>query len=444
MKSTLAPVASLLAGVGLLIAGYGVQLTLIPLRAAADGWTAFEIGALGSAYYVGFVAGCFGAPYLILRAGHIRAFTAMVALAAATIVAHPLVVDFIPWFAFRLIIGASLAGISMIIESWLNDRATNATRGLVMSSYVAVQFAAITVGQLAVTLSAPTGFALFSVATIATVLAIIPVALTRSAQPAPITLVRIRPAALYRSSPVGLVGMTLIGAANGAFWALGAISAISEGLTAAEAAVFVSVATGGGALMLWPAGRLSDRIDRRIVLISLLSLAALTGLALAFLPLGKTGLFIMAALFGMTTFPTYAIAAAHAYDRAEPGAYVETAAGLILANALGAIVGPLLASVLMEQTGPSKLVLFTAFIQACLVMFTAARMGTQPATAQSDKTEFDLAATAAVGAVVSPELPDIDDPLVVSPPLAATIAEPERHAATYQDAEPENESDVAR
>jgi MFS family permease len=425
MKSTLAPVTSLLIGVGLLITGYGVQLTLIPLRAAADGWTSFEIGAIGSAYYIGFVAGCFGAPFVILRAGHIRAFTAMVSLAAATIIAHPLIVGFIPWFVFRLMIGACLAGLSMIIESWLNDRASNATRGLVMSSYIAVQFAAITVGQLAVTLSPPTGFSLFAIATIATALAAIPVALTRSAQPAPITLVRIRPATLYRASPVGLVGITLIGVANGAFWALGAISAISEGMTAAEAAIFVSVATGGGALVLWPAGRLSDRIDRRIVLISLLSLAALTGLALAFLPLVKTGLFILAAIFGMTTFPTYAIAAAHAYDHAQPGTFVETAAGLILANALGSIVGPLLASVLMEQAGPSKLFLFTAFVQACLVMFTVMRMGIQPAVAQADKTEFDLAATAAVGTVVSPELPDIDDPLVVAPPTPVG-AEPKK------------------
>lgn len=416
MKSTLAPVTSLLIGVAFLITGHGLQMTLIPLRAAADGWTAIEIGAIGSAYYVGFVAGCFGAPFMILRAGHIRSFTAMVAIAAATTVAHPLWVDFVPWLLFRLIIGACLAGLYMIIESWLNDRATNATRGLIMSAYIIVNFAAITVGQLMVTLYPPTVFDLFAIATMASVLAAVPVALTRSAQPAPITLVRIRPAALYRSSPVGMVGVTLIGVANGAFWSLGAVSAVGAGLTTAEAALFMSIGTAGGALMQWPVGRLSDRIDRRIVLIALLVLAAFSGFALAFLPLPKSGLYFFILIFGMTTLPTYSIAAAHTYDHADPGNLVETAAGILLANAAGSIVGPLFASLLMGQAGTSMLFLFIALVQVGLVIFAGARLRSRPGMATADKTEFDLAATAAVGGVMSPEPLDPDDPLVVTPP----------------------------
>jgi MFS family permease len=444
MKSTLAPVVSLLGGVAFLITGHGLQLTLIPLRAAADGWTAFEIGLIGSAYYIGFVAGCFGAPPVILRAGHIRAFTAMVSLAAATIIAHPLWVDVVPWFVFRLIVGICLAGLYMIIESWLNDQASNATRGLIMSAYIVVNFAAITVGQLAVMLDAPTGFALFAIATIVTALAAIPVALTRSAQPAPITVVRIRPAELYRTSPVGIVGVSLIGVANGAFWALGAVAAVGEGLSAAQAALFMSIATAGGALMQWPAGRLSDRVDRRLVLVCLLSVAAFIGLALAFVPVPRAGLFVLALLFGMATLPTYSIAAAHTYDRTAAGNFVETAAGILLANAAGSIVGPLLASPLMEEAGSSKLFLFIAFVQACLVIFAATRMGIQPATVPADKTGFDLAATASVGAVVSPELPDIDDPLVVAPPPMPRVAEPERHTGSYEELEPEEDTDAAQ
>src|SRR5690606_8461915 len=202
----------------------------------------------------------------------------------------------------------------MIIESWLNDRASNTTRGLIMSAYIIVNFAAMTVGQLAVTLSPPTGFALFSIATMAVAFAAIPVAMTRSAQPAPITLVRFRPMALYRAAPVGVVGVGLIGVTNGAFWSLGAVSAAGAGLSVVAAAIFMSVATAGGALAQWPAGRLSDRMDRRFVLIGLLALATLGGLALAFLPLSFEGLFILAFLFGATTLPTYSIAAAHVYD----------------------------------------------------------------------------------------------------------------------------------
>lgn len=416
MRSTIASAASLLAGVAFLITGHGLQLTLIPLRAVAEGWTAIEIGAIGSADYVGFIAGCFGAPSIIIRAGHIRSFTALVSLAAATILAHPLWVEFVPWIAFRLIVGACLAGLYMIIESWLNDRATNETRGFIMSIYIIVNLAAITLGQLMVTLYPPTVFTLFTIAAMATVLATIPVALTRSAQPAPITLVRIRPATLYRSSPVGIVGVGLIGVTTGAFWSLGVVSAIGAGLAAAETAIFMSIGTVGGALMQWPAGRLSDRVDRRLVLISLLVMAALCGIALATLPLSKGGLYFFVMLFGMTTLPTYSIAAAHTYDHAEPGNYVETAAGILLTNAVGSTLGPLLASMLMEWTSTAMLFLFTAVVQASLAIFALVRIASRAPLTTADKTDFDLAATAAVGGVMSPEPLDPDDPNVVTPP----------------------------
>ena len=123
MNGTLRPILSLLLGFFFLIVGHGLQITLLPLRAAAEGWSSFEIGVIGSAYYIGFVAGCFGAPYLIRHSGHIRAFTALVALISATMVTLPLLVVFPAWFFLRLLIGFSLAGLYMIIESWLNDRA---------------------------------------------------------------------------------------------------------------------------------------------------------------------------------------------------------------------------------------------------------------------------------------------------------------------------------
>ncbi len=318
MKSTVGPVSSLLLGVAFLIVGHGLQLIVVPLRASAEGWSQVEIGAIGSAYYIGFVAGCLGGPYVILRAGHIRAFAAAVSLAAASVVAHPLWVAFPVWFVLRLAIGASLACLYLIIESWLNDRVNNASRGLIMSAYIIVNFAALTIGQFVATLASPTVFTLFAVATLSMSLATIPVALTRSAQPAPVTLVNFRPLALYKVSPVGIVGVTMIGVANGAFWSLGAVAVVGTGLTTRDAALFMSIATVGGALMQWPVGRLSDRVDRRAVLMALLAGAALVGLLLVVLPASRDTWFALAFLFGLTTLPTYSIAAAHAYDHAEP------------------------------------------------------------------------------------------------------------------------------
>ena len=186
----------------------------------------------------------------------------------------------IAWTVFRLINGFCLAGFYLVIESWLNDRATNETRGLVMSSYVIVNFAAFTVGQLLVTLYPMKEDGSFIVAAMLASLAIVPVALTRSAQPAPITIVSFRPVQLYRAAPVGLVASLMVGVANGAFWGLAPLSAVGSGLDVDGVALFMSAATLAGALAQWPVGRLSDRVDRRLVLLALLIGAAIVGFLL--------------------------------------------------------------------------------------------------------------------------------------------------------------------
>src|SRR5665213_1064691 len=284
MQSTLRPLFSILLGLLFLIVGHGMQLTLIPLRAEALGWSKFEIGAVGSAYYVGYVLGCFVSPYLIRRAGHIRAFTVLSAAVTAAMLAHALWVSFVPWIVFRLLLGGSLAGLYMILESWVNDRASNANRGFVMSSYIMVNYAALAIGQFMVTLAAPNAFTLFAISAMAMSLSAIPLALTSQAQPAPVATVNFRPWKLYRSSPVGLIGASVAGIATGAFWSLGAVAAVGVGLSARDAAIFMGIFTVTGAAAQWPIGRVSDMIDRRIVLIGILAGAAIVGVLLAVLP----------------------------------------------------------------------------------------------------------------------------------------------------------------
>ena len=150
MLSVLKPVSALLAGVGFLLTGHGLLLTAVPLRAAAESFGSLEIGFLGSTYYIGFVAGCLLTPYLIARAGHIRAFAALIAAAAASALVLPLAIDFVPWFLSRVVTGICLAGLFLVIESWLNDRAANHNRGLIFSAYIATNYAAIAIGQLVV------------------------------------------------------------------------------------------------------------------------------------------------------------------------------------------------------------------------------------------------------------------------------------------------------
>jgi len=245
------------------------------------------------------------------------------------------------------------------------------------------------------------------------------VTLTRSGQPAPITLVRFDPRAMWRRAPVGVVGAFVIGVANGAFWTLGPVFGSGSGLSVSDTAVFMSVAVAAGALAQWPVGRISDRLDRRVVLTVLLVFAAAASAALSLMPPIPVAMFATAFLFGALTLPGYSLAAAHAYDRTPVGGYVETAAGILLINGLGAVAGPPIAAMAIQALGPSGLFAFIAATQVLLALYVGLRLLAQTATPKADKTDFDLAATAPMGVVVTKDPLDPSHPHVIPPSLAA-------------------------
>ena len=415
MQKSLRPIASLLFGVALLLAGNGLQFTLIPLRGSADGFGAVALGLIGSAYFVGFVSGCLLGPYVILRAGHIRAFAAMVAVAACVALAYALAPLPLAWGAFRAITGFAFAVLYLVIESWLNDQATNATRGFIMSAYIIVSFAALMLGQMLVTVYPVQQASSFMVAAMLLSLAAVPVALTRSAQPAPVTMVSFRPIQLFLAAPVALVAACMIGLANGAFWSLAPVFVAGTGIDVERAALFMTVAVLAGAVVQWPVGRLSDRVDRRRVLLVLLLGAMLTSLALWLLSASGNLLLGLGALFGALALPGYSLAAAHAYDKTPTADVVATAATILLASGLGSIAGPPIAALLMAGHGPSTLFLFTATVEALLAAYVLYRIRVQATLEPPQKTGFDLGATAPIGAVVTHGIPDPQDPLVAVP-----------------------------
>ncbi|MFD2030377.1 MFS transporter [Ancylobacter dichloromethanicus] len=357
MAQTLGPVAALLLGVFFLVTGSGLQNTLLPLRGAFEGFSAINLGILGSSYYLGFVVGCLAVPHLVRRTGHIRAFAALTSGVVAMMMAHPLFIEPITWFVLRAITGFCFAGLYLVIESWLNDRATNQTRGFVMSAYVIVDYAALTAGQMMITVYPVRSFDLFAIAAILFSLATLPVAIGSSTQPAPIETARIRLPRLFRAAPVAMVGCFAIGLTNGSLWSLGPIFGIGSGLTADGAATFMSAVVVAGALAQWPIGFLSDRIDRRRILAALLVGALLAGLALGALPFDLLGLSLLGMVYGALSLPAYSLAAAHAYDRTAPSEAVETAAGLLLLYGIGSVVGPALASLGMQHYGPGAVLL---------------------------------------------------------------------------------------
>jgi MFS family permease len=375
MRKTLAPVVALLASVALLLMGNGLQGTLLPLRAQLEAFGALQIGWLGSAYFAGFALGSLVAPRFVRRVGHIRAFTALAAIASATVLGHALAIRPDIWLPLRALTGFCLAGLYVVMESWLNAQATNATRGAILSVYTTVNLTVITLGQLLVAVLEPQTFVPFAVAAMLIALAGVPLALTTSKAPAPPEKIGVDPRWLYRLSPVGFVGCFAVGLANGPFWTLAPAFAVANGLDSGGVGLFMALVVLGGALGQWPAGRLSDKLDRRWVIVSVCLLAAGAGLGLVLAALHRPDLLAYAAVaFGACAIPMYALCVAHANDFVQPGQFVQASAGLLLASALGAALGPLLASVVMDRAGSASLFAFTAGVHLLLAGFVLYRM----------------------------------------------------------------------
>ena len=389
MLRTLSPVLALLLSVALLLMGNGLQGTLLPIRATIEAFSTVEIGILGSSYFLGFAAGCILGPRLVRRAGHIRAFTGLVAVASTTALAHVLIIDPVAWWPLRAITGFCFAALYMIIESWLNEASTNETRGLVFSVYTIINLTVLTIGQMMLTLYDPATFPLFCLASILVSLAAVPVAMTTATQPAPVSEVRVRIVRLFKMSPVGFAGSLAVGLGNGSFWSLAPIFAQQHGMGTDGVALFMSVTVIAGAIGQWPLGRASDRMDRRRIIIFACVAGALAGWAMALFG-GQLGSWILIASFayGAFAFPVYSLSVAHTNDFAQPDEYVETASGLLLVFALGAVVGPMIASAIMAYLGPTGLFGFTALVHILLAAFTYYRMSIRDAPEADQRRDF--------------------------------------------------------
>ena len=389
MKDTISSVAALLLSVALLLMGNGLQGMLLPVRGSLEAFTNIQIGILGSAYYLGFTFGCLAGPSLIARAGHIRAYLALISIASTVALLHVLIVDPIVWWVFRGVTGFCLAVLYIVIESWLNERSTNETRGAIFAIYTIINLTVITIGQIMFTLHDPNAFPLFALVSILISLAAVPVAMTRAQSPAPIPFIVPNLTRLYSASPVGFVGCLAAGLVNGSIWALGPVFAINSGFETRGAALFMSAFVLGGAAGQWPIGRSSDAIDRRLVLLSVAILATVVSLLLNHLPSESKG-YVLATAFclGFFAFPLYSVAVAHTNDKAAPNTYVETSSGLLLVFGLGATTGPFLAALSDEHVARQSLFLFTAVIYFLSACFVLSRILQKAPTSDAEKGEF--------------------------------------------------------
>lgn len=396
LAAALAPVAALLLSVALLLMGNGLQGTLIPVRANLENFRAYELGLLGTAYFFGFTAGCLHGPTLVRRAGHIRAYLAMTSVASGIALLHPMFVEPVLWFALRIATGYCFAVLYIIIESWINERADNRVRGTVFSVYTIINLTVITLGQLMIGFADPNTFILFAIASILVSFAALPVAFTAAAHPQMVHQVHPRLKDLTRISPVGTAGCFAVGLANGAFWTLGPVFASDAGLDTTGIGLFMSAVVMGGAIAQWPLGRVSDRMDRRFVMLIATAIALGAAIALMMLPdTGPDTMILAGFVFGMGAFPLYPLAVAHANDNARPDQFVEVSSGLLLIFGIGAAVGPLIASLVRQVAGMPMLFVFTACVHLVLIVFILGRMNLRAAPKPEDRSDFADAAIAA-------------------------------------------------
>ena len=364
----------LLLGVMMLMVGNGVQGTLLGIRGAMEGFSTFEMSIVMSAYFVGFLGGSRLAPELIRRVGHVRVFAALGSLISAILVLFPLLPDVIAWTLMRVLIGFCFSGVYVTAESWLNNTATNETRGQALSAYMIVQMLGIIISQALLNVGDPSGFLLFIIPSVLVSLAFTPILL--SASPAPVfdTIQPLSFRRLFRISPLGCVGMLLTGGVFSAMFGMSSVWGTLAGLSVQNISIFVAALYVGGLVLQYPIGWASDRMDRRQLIFGLSAVgAAVMLMAYAFAP-PFLMLLVVAVFLGGISNPLYSLLIAHTNDFLRKEDMAAASSGLIFLNGFGAILGPLVTGWIMTHLGPGGFFLFIAVLFAALAAYAAWRM----------------------------------------------------------------------
>jgi MFS family permease len=389
LRSILPMLATLLLGYALMQAGNALQGTLLGVRGTFENFASTQVGAVGAAFWVGVVLGSLRAARFIAHVGHARAFAALAGVASTVPLLHLLVVDPWVWMAARAVTGFCFAGLFMVVESQLSAAATPGTRGRVCSLYGMTGMVAGIGGQMLLPLGDPAASGLFGVVAVIIALALVPAVLSRAEAPSPaIGGTGISLKDLYASSPFGAVAAVLCGVTTGSFYALGPVFARAHGLDASGIAIFMACATLGGFVMIWPLGWLSDRVDRRVVVIVTTAVAAaiLLGFAILIPEDAPTWvIYLCVAILGGSVIPVYSIVAAHVNDMVGPNASVAVSGRLLLLHGTGSALGPVMAGLAMGLFGTPGLIYAIIVAQVAMALWGAYRINCRPAPLEATK-----------------------------------------------------------
>jgi len=345
------------------------------IRSVIEGFSFIAIGFIIAGYFIGYLTGSILIPIFLNRVGHIRVFAALASLASIAILLHTILLNPYSWFFIRIFTGMSMSGIYIIMESWLNEKSTNQTRGRLLSFYMIVTFIFTGFGQFLLNLSDPAKVDLFILVSILLSFALLPILLTKTEQPNLSSTKRFSLSEFYAVSPLGFVAALFTGLAHSVVFGYGAVYASSKQLSIFEISIFMVIITTFGALSQWPFGYLSDKIDRRIILIGVTLAAA--GLSLLIVVSSYISIilfYILVALFSFMSLPMYSLAVAHINDFLKPDEIVAASSTFSILVGIGAILGPIFVSNLMTLIGSNGFFVYLFIIHGVLGLFGLYRM----------------------------------------------------------------------
>ena len=395
-------------GVGMIMLANGLQGSLIGVRASLEGYTAFAAGFIMTGYYAGFLSGALIIPQRIKNVGHVRTFAALASIASISILLHSLHVSFFGWFLMRFITGMCFVGMYTVAESWINDLSENNNRGQALSVYMMVSMAGSAFGQLFLNIASPETATLFMLVSILISVSLVPILVVVSKQPDFSISESLTIKELYNTSPLGVTAAVLTGLAHGTLWGIGSIYALKNGLTIEQVSIFMFTFIIGGAVNQYLIGYLSDRYDRRSVLVAVAFLASFFSVLAVVFGTSFTSLLIITFIFGGLTVPLYALAIAHTNDFLSKKEMVAASAGLQLATGAGLTVGPLLGGLAIDLIGAAGFWIYLFVIHGSLGIFGLYRMSIRDAVPLEDQGSTVLLNSRS--AIVSMELyPDAEE-----------------------------------
>ena len=398
---------ALFLGYSLLVIAHGLQGNLLGVRAVLEDFNIIATGALMSGYFIGYFFGANVVPNLVGKVGHIRVFAAFASIASLSILLHAIIVNPYVWMIGRFLTGLSMISIYVVVESWLNDRATNKTRGKVLSIYMIITFIGIGLGTLLLNFDNPKEYEPFILVSLLLSLALIPILLTKRKPPTFKKITSIRIKELYKISPLGTFSMLCTGFIHPVIFTLGSVYGALMNFSVLEISLYLFLITVAGAIFQWPIGYLSDRFDRRLIIIfssffgAILTILCFFSVSISpdFINLSsdwktlfqhianhRMFFYIFISLYAGMSLPLFSLNLAYVNDFLPKEKFVSAGAGLQLIFGMSAMFAPFLCSFFMSSLGPNGLFLFLFIFQILIVLFGVYRMTRRSSEENPDNT----------------------------------------------------------